>query len=243
VGGDDMAFEDPGLWGAKDTWPIAPINFVFLLDAADQIGAAMCGPEWSTPPFDRDDEGSKRFEHVITKIAEACETGELPARYRRGDGELAPMEPADWRWSSPEIPRAWMIFFYAGQLLENDLALLEMFDRDDLSHPVERPLNVCWIFVGREGLDRFISGIATAPSPNMLRGRAAGLDVKKKVRAYIAALPGDRIVNEKHLWEWAKAKLPRARREQVLAAKRAIVGNPGRGRARKSNPQNQIPKK
>jgi hypothetical protein len=73
-----------------------------------------------------------------------------------------------------------------------------------------------------------------------LRGRASNSEVQKKVRTFIKDLPPGRVANEKLLCKWAKANIPGARKTQVIDAKNAIAGNPGRGRPRS---QTKIPVK
>jgi hypothetical protein len=85
------------LWSRERDWPISPIGFVFLLQATDQVGRAMFGGEWRRPSFDPDGKSSARqFRRAIKTVAEACEAGELPAVYQRGDGEMIAIEPDYW---------------------------------------------------------------------------------------------------------------------------------------------------
>jgi hypothetical protein len=167
-GGDDMAFELPGLWATRDEWPIAPLNFVFLLDATDRIGRAMCGANWKAPPFRRDDDANNRqFERVITTVARACESGEMRAWCRQPDGAMSPMNPADWHLS-PVLD--WQRYFYAGELIEMDLDLMEspFSDVPKITYPAPLPaVSHCTIFVRRENLDRFIAKTAESQRPKL----------------------------------------------------------------------------
>jgi hypothetical protein len=209
-----MPFEDPGLWAARSEWPHAPLNFVFLLDAVVRVAQAMCESDWSAQFVPADD--PENFGRVIRKIGEACEAGELRSFYRRPTGEIEPMDPADWRWTSQEIPKAWQIFFHSGQLLENDLWLLA--ERDAVTSSLVPPFNVCWIFVRRHDLDRFISEIGTAlqPTRSGLPGRPTSIQlIDEELDRRIAALKAGQFLGpdtkkvSASLSDWRKEHHPR----------------------------------
>jgi hypothetical protein len=174
-----MPFELPGLWTARNEWPIAPLNFVFLLDATDQIGRAMCGPDWKVPPFRGDDDANnQQFERVITNVARACESGKMHAWRRRPDGAMAQMNSEDWH-SPSSHPLDWQGYFYMGQLIEMDLDLMEApLLEPKIAYPVATfAVSHGEIFVRREDLDQFIAKIqarvAEAPRPPRKRATPA----------------------------------------------------------------------
>jgi hypothetical protein len=162
-----MPFELPGLWTARSEWPIAPLNFVFLLDATDQIGRAMYGPNWKAPPFRGDDaENNQQFERVITNVARACESGKMCAWCRYPDGTMAQMNSEDWR-SPSSYPLAWQGYFYAGEMIEMNLDLMEapFPDEPRITDPVvPSAVSHCMIFVRREDFDRFIAETQSRPA-------------------------------------------------------------------------------
>jgi hypothetical protein len=75
-------------WEAREIWPIAPIGYVSLLEAADRVGRTMYGDGWRTPPEtqQRQMEADVEFELVITKVATACEVGEINSACRHANG-------------------------------------------------------------------------------------------------------------------------------------------------------------
>jgi hypothetical protein len=153
-------FEGPGLWAARGDWPSPPPNYVFLLQAVVLYAREVFGLDWSTRFVPADD--PQRFQRVITAIAEACEAKLLRSWYRRATGELARMKAPDWRWTSPQLPKAWQIFFHSGQLLENDLG--QVVERHTFpTVPLVGLLNVCPIFFQSGELNRFIRD-ASAPA-------------------------------------------------------------------------------
>ena len=218
-----MPFEDPGLWATRNEWPHAPLNFVFLLEAVVRVARAMSESDWSAQFVPADD--PENFARVIRRIGGACEAEELRSFYRRPIGEIEPMDPVDWQWTSQEIPKAWQIFFHSGQLLENDLELLA--EQSPLASSITRPLGVCWIFVRRGDLIRFLHTIR----PKRIKSRrTSDVEVFTWARTYIKSLPPGQNPNEKTMWAAAKVQLPGAAHKQVMAAKVAVIGKVGRGR-------------
>jgi hypothetical protein len=223
-----MPFEDPSLWAARTEWPHAPLNFVFLLEAVVFVARRMLGSDWSSQFVPADD--PEQFEKVITAIAQACEAEELTAWYRRPPGELARMEPADWQWTSSEIPRAWQIFFHSGQLLENDLE--GAAETCTVPSEAPRPLNVCWIFLRRGELDRFIRSLRHKKA----QGAVPYEQVHDWAEAYVQALQKTgQNPNQKKMWTAAKDQLPGAKYKQVMDAKEALTGPVGPGRIKSKN--------
>jgi hypothetical protein len=128
-------------WEAREIWPIAPIGYVSLLEAADRVGRTMYGDGWRTPPEtqQRQMEADVEFELVITKVATACEVGEINSACRGPDGKMVDTLP-DWH------AKDWRIYFRQGVV----------FGPTDGS--------TCWIFVRQGHLDHFISGLKKPPA-------------------------------------------------------------------------------
>jgi hypothetical protein len=137
------------LWGHEHDWPVNPINFVFLLRTTDQVGRAMFGDEWHRPSFDPADRNSARhFQRVIETIAQACETGDLPAAFQQGDGEMVTLEARDWH------AKDWKYYFVDGDI-EVPASYFESFEHEQVVTSWKK----CPIFIRRESLDRFIAKI------------------------------------------------------------------------------------
>jgi hypothetical protein len=223
-----MAFEVPGLWAARNEWPIAPLNFVFLLAATDQIGLAMCGPNWKVPPFRGDDDaGNQQFERVITTVAKACESGEMPAYCRRPDGVITPMEPADWHLS-PALD--WQIYFHSGQMSEIDLDIMEKRygEIQKRSFSIAPAISICSIFVRRADLNQFIEAVQSKRSA-VVKPVVSREALREWARDYIDSLAGNNP-NQKKMWAAAKTQMPGALYKDVIATMKELAGNPGRGR-------------
>jgi hypothetical protein len=166
------------LWQRDDDWPINPINFVFLLEAADRIGRTIYRENWRKPPFGRDDTASiAAFDHVARLIAEACEAGTLSSSYADADG-LAEMDRRYWHFQ-------WPSHFVRGEV---EVPFHSLYPT---SHTI-----VCPIFVRQPELDQLILNL-TATSAAMMCPKQERVPAKLgRAQEAIAALWADGVPSE-----------------------------------------------
>jgi hypothetical protein len=145
-----------GSWESRELWPKAPPKSVFLLEATDVVGRAMWGHDWSLPPFDDLPEEiggpspqASRFDITITRIATACEKGEIAVIFETEDAERVQLPTYVWRWFEKEM---WRSRFINGR---DEIVVID--GRDETIFSADDALR--WLFVRRTDLERFIKSI------------------------------------------------------------------------------------
>jgi hypothetical protein len=136
-----------------------PIGWIPLRAAVDIVGRKLGGSKWHSSdgidpqPFSLN-LSHPEVEHIITMIAEGCETGEIPAAYRSHTGGAHGLDRGVW-----QLP-CWQNYFATGTI-NLDLPLLDEKGRPNANG------YTAWctreIFVRRPDLDCFVAALPGPP--------------------------------------------------------------------------------